>query len=140
MRCWRGVSPVLSGTASGISVIDHGRVIAEGTSDELKAQVGGHRVVVTLVEAADAATAREVLRRLGSGEPSLSDNGRELDIAVEDGPQALQHVLAELGSRGVRIHDAGMRRPTLDDVFLTLTGHRAAAETEESAQPQEATR
>lgn len=127
--------------ADHISVIDHGKVIAEGTSDELKAQVGGHRVVVTLVEEADAATAREVLGRLGSGEPSVSDNGRELDVAVEEGPQALQQILAELGSHGIRIHDAGMRRPTLDDVFLTLTGHRAAAESDESARDlQEVTR
>ncbi|MCA1783624.1 MAG: ATP-binding cassette domain-containing protein [Dermatophilaceae bacterium] len=119
--------------ADHISVIDHGRVIAEGTSDELKAQVGGHRVVVTIVEEADAPTAREVLARLGNGEPSVSDNGREFDVAVDQGPQALQHVLAELGSQGVRLHDAGMRRPTLDDVFLTLTGHHAAPEFDGSA-------
>jgi ABC-2 type transport system ATP-binding protein len=118
--------------ADHISVIDHGRVIAEGTSDELKAQVGGHRVVVTIVDQTDAPTAREVLDRLGSGEPTVSDNGRELDVAVVDGPQALQRILAELGSQGVRIHDAGMRRPTLDDVFLTLTGHRAAPESDGS--------
>jgi ABC-2 type transport system ATP-binding protein len=118
--------------ADHISVIDQGTVIAEGTSDELKAQVGGHRVVVTLVDQADAPTAREVLSRMGSAEPSVSDNGRELDVAVEQGPDALQHVLAELGAHGVRLHDAGMRRPTLDDVFLTLTGHRAEAPDDEA--------
>jgi ABC-2 type transport system ATP-binding protein len=127
--------------ADHISVIDQGRVIAEGTSDELKAQVGGHRVVVTLVDDADGPAARQVLARLGSGEPSVSDNGRELDVAVDQGPQALQQVLAELGSQGVRLHDAGMRRPTLDDVFLTLTGHRAEQQSEESSPSlQEATR
>jgi ABC-2 type transport system ATP-binding protein len=127
--------------ADHISVIDQGRVIAEGTSDELKAQVGGHRVVVTLVDDADAPAARAVLARAGSGEPSVSDNGRELDVAVDQGPPALQQVLAELGDHGIRLHDAGMRRPTLDDVFLTLTGHRAEELPDESAPSlQEATR
>ena len=127
--------------ADHISVIDHGRVIAEGTSDELKAEVGGHRVVVTIVEETDAPAAREVLARFGTGEPSVSDNGRELDVAVDEGPESLQHVLAELGSRGVRLHDAGMRRPTLDDVFLTLTGHHASADSDDPApRLQEATR
>ncbi len=111
--------------ADHISVIDQGKVIADGTSDELKAQVGGHRVVITLVDAADAGTAREVLARHGSSQPSVGDGGRELDVTVEEGPAALQAVLADLDRHGIRLHDAGMRRPTLDDAFLTLTGHRA---------------
>jgi len=111
--------------ADSIAVIDDGRVIAEGTSDELKAQIGGHRVVIALVDAADAGAAREVLARYGAGEPQVSSDGRGLDVAVTDGPPALQHVLADLRSAGVELHDAGMRRPTLDDVFLKLTGHKA---------------
>ncbi|MGI8949297.1 MAG: ATP-binding cassette domain-containing protein [Ornithinimicrobium sp.] len=111
--------------ADHISVIDQGKVIAEGTSDELKAQVGGHRVVIALVDADDSEQARAVLLRHGTAEPGLSSDRRELDVAVEQGPKALQQVLADLGSQGIRLHDAGMRRPTLDDVFLTLTGHRA---------------
>jgi len=111
--------------ADSIAVIDDGKVIAEGTSDELKAQIGGHRVVIALVDAADAAAAREVLARYGAGEPQISSDGRGLDVAVTDGPPALQHVLADLRTAGVELHDAGMRRPTLDDVFLKLTGHKA---------------
>ncbi|QYF72741.1 ATP-binding cassette domain-containing protein [Cryobacterium sp. PAMC25264] len=111
--------------ADSIAVIDDGRVIAEGTSDELKAQIGGHRVVVALVDAADSAAASEVLARYGAGEPQVSSDGRGLDVAVTDGPPALQHVLADLRTAGIDLHDAGMRRPTLDDVFLKLTGHKA---------------
>jgi ABC-2 type transport system ATP-binding protein len=111
--------------ADSIAVIDEGRVIAEGTSDELKAQIGGHRVVVALVDAADSDAAFQVLARYGAGDPQVSGDGRGLDVAVTDGPPALQHVLADLRSAGIELHDAGMRRPTLDDVFLKLTGHKA---------------
>lgn len=110
-----------------IAVIDGGKVIAEGTSDELKAQIGGHRVVVTLVDEADAGAAREILARHGDGTPAVSD--RTVEVSVVDGPRALQYVLSDLGQANIQLHDAGMRRPTLDDVFLKLTGHRAEDET-----------
>jgi len=113
--------------ADHISVIDSGKVIAEGTSDELKAQVGGHRVVISLVSADDAETARTILARHGAAEPGASDDGRTLDVPVERGPVVLQQILADLDRAQVPLHDAGMRRPTLDDVFLTLTGHHAEA-------------
>ena len=117
--------------ADRISVIDQGTVIAEGTPDELKGEVGGHRVVVTLVDAADAGAARGVLARHGSGEVQVDSSGRTLDVPVDGGPRALQEVLAELGTAGVGLHDAGMRRPTLDDVFLALTGREATGAVEE---------
>ena len=116
--------------ADDISVIDHGQVIAEGTADELKAQVGGHRVVVTLVDAAQGPTAREVLTRLGADEVQSDAAGRTLSVPVSGGPETLQRVLGALGEAGVQLHDAGMRRPTLDDVFLALTGREHADETE----------
>lgn len=109
-----------------IAVIDGGKVIAEGTSDELKAQIGGHRVVVTLVKETDAGAAREILARHGEGSPSVND--RTVEVPVIDGPRALQYVLSDLGSADIQLHDAGMRRPTLDDVFLKLTGHKAEDE------------
>jgi ABC-2 type transport system ATP-binding protein len=112
--------------ADDISVIDGGAVIAEGTADQLKAQVGGHRLVVALVDEARADQAVEVLRRHGDSDPSVGADGRQLEVAVTDGPTALQRTLADLGAAGIELHDAGMRRPTLDDVFLQLTGHRAA--------------
>jgi ABC-2 type transport system ATP-binding protein len=117
--------------ADDIAVIDGGRVIAEGTADELKAQVGGHRVVVTLVSLDQAQTVRETLARYGTGEVETDD--RTLSVAVNQGPAALQHVLAELGQANIELHDAGMRRPTLDDVFLQLTGHVATAEEPEGS-------
>lgn len=119
--------------ADDIAVIDGGTVIAEGTSDELKSQVGGHRVVVTLVDSVDADAATTVLRRYGVGEVEASADGRTHAIAVEAGPAALQRVLADLGEAGIELHDAGMRRPTLDDVFLRLTGHAA---TDDDADPR----
>ena len=107
-----------------IAVIDGGRTIDEGTADELKSQIGGHRVVVSLVDAAHAGAAREILGRHGDGEPGIGGDGRTVEVAVTDGPRALQYILSDLGESGIDLHDAGMRRPSLDDVFLTLTGHR----------------
>jgi ABC-2 type transport system ATP-binding protein len=111
--------------ADDILVIDDGRVIAQGTSDELKAQIGGHRVVVALVDAADGSAAQEILHRRGAGTAVLDADGRTVEVAVTDGPRALQNVLSDLEAAGIELHDAGMRRPTLDDVFLRLTGHHA---------------
>jgi ABC-2 type transport system ATP-binding protein len=118
--------------ADSIAVIDDGTVIAKGTSDELKAQIGGHRVVVALVDGADNAAAFAILARCGAGEPQSSNDGRGLDVAVIDGPPALQQVLADMRSAGIDLHDAGMRRPTLDDVFLKLTGHKAERSVDEN--------
>lgn len=114
--------------ADDIAVIDGGKVIAEGTSDQLKARIGGHRVVVALVNEADAGAASEILARHGEGEARVSDDRRSVEVAVTEGPRALQYILADLGQAGVGLHDAGMRRPTLDDVFLKLTGHTAENE------------
>lgn len=121
--------------ADDIAVIDGGTVIAEGTSDHLKAQVGGHRVVVTLVDPADGDAATTVLRRYGTGDVETSGDGRTRAIAVDAGPSALQQVLADLGDAGIALHDAGMRRPTLDDVFLRLTGHAATEDDDAVDQP-----
>ena len=114
--------------ADSISVIDFGRVIARGTSDELKASSGGQRVEVNLVASEDSESALEVLRRFGSSDPTVSDDGRELTVSADDGPTVLQRILAEFADLDIRLYDAGMRRPTLDEVFLRLTGHMATAE------------
>ena len=125
--------------ADSICVIDDGKVIARGTADELKASIGGQRVEINLVSAGDSASATDILRRFGTSEPTVTTDRRELTVSAEDAPAALQAILAEFGSRGIRVYDAGMRRPTLDDVFLRLTGHTAseelAADTGESAVP-----
>ena len=119
--------------ADSISVIDDGKVIAQGTSDELKASIGGQRVELTLVAAEDTAVARAVLARHGSGEPTVTTDGRGLTVGADDAPAALQLILAELGREGIELFDAGMRRPTLDDVFLKLTGHTATVDDEPPA-------
>jgi ABC-2 type transport system ATP-binding protein len=119
--------------ADSISVIDEGSVIAQGTADELKASIGGQRVEINFVAADDSIAAQEILTRFGSAEPTVSGDGRELTVKAADAPDALQRILAEFGDRGIRLYDAGMRRPTLDDVFLRLTGHVAEEETEAEA-------
>jgi ABC-2 type transport system ATP-binding protein len=124
--------------ADSISVIDFGRVIARGTSDELKASSGGQRVEVNLVSDADSERALAVLRRFGSADPTVSDDGRELTVSADDGPAALQRILAELAELDVRLYDAGMRRPTLDEVFLRLTGHAASEDQEETTEHRQA--
>jgi len=115
--------------ADSISVIDNGRVIAKGTADELKASVGGLRVAVTVVDETQIDVARDILTRFGTGESAVL-NGRTLVVPVHDGPVALAAIVSAAATEGIALHDAGMRRPTLDDVFLQLTGH--AAETEDS--------
>ena len=119
--------------ADNILVIDDGKVIAKGTSDELKASIGGQRVEITLVDPADNSATVEVLRHFGASEPTTTAEGRKLTVNASDAPAALQAILAELGRRGIRLFDAGMRRPTLDDVFLRLTGHSATVETADAA-------
>jgi ABC-2 type transport system ATP-binding protein len=115
--------------ADSISVIDNGRVIAKGTADELKASVGGLRVAVTVMDEVQIDAARAILNRFGSGETAVL-NGRTLVVPVQDGPKSLAAIVSATASEGIGLHDAGMRRPTLDDVFLQLTGH--AAETDEA--------
>ena len=109
--------------ADAISVIDHGRVIAEGTADELKASVGGQRIELTLVDETDVDRARSVVALQATGEVSVA--GRTVTAQAADPTSALVAVLAALRNEGIELHDAGIRRPTLDDVFLTLTGHGA---------------
>lgn len=116
--------------ADDINVIDEGKVIASGTADELKASVGGQRVELNLVTPDDTAATAEVLRRYGTSEPAVSNDSRTVTVSVASGPEALQFVLRDLEQRNVALFDAGMRRPTLDDVFLRLTGHTTTADLE----------
>jgi ABC-2 type transport system ATP-binding protein len=112
--------------ADMIAVIDHGRVIAEGTSDELKDRVGGERLEVTLQDPAEGEAA---LRALGDMaiEPPTRD-GAIICVPVGARTGAIVDAVMRLGDIGVGVADIGLRRPTLDDVFLTLTGHAADSE------------
>lgn len=111
--------------ADDIAVIDRGKVIAQGTSDELKSSIGGQKVQLSLVSESDSAEAVALLRAAGTAEPDVSADRRTVSVTVKNGPAALAAVLRAVEDRAIRLHDAGMQRPTLDDVFLQLTGHSA---------------
>ncbi|WP_431952596.1 ATP-binding cassette domain-containing protein [Actinacidiphila sp. bgisy167] len=118
--------------AHDICVIDHGKVIARGTSDELKARTGGERVEVVVHDREHLVTATEVLNGFGKGEPAIDDHTRRITVPVTGGAKLLAEVIRELDTRGIEIDDIGLRRPTLDDVFMSLTGHAAEEKEEES--------
>ncbi|MGW2278754.1 ATP-binding cassette domain-containing protein [Streptomyces sp. NPDC001770] len=114
--------------AHDICVIDHGRVIERGTSDQLKARTGGERVEVVVHTPEEIEPAREALARYGRGEVTVVRHMRKLTIPVTGGAKLLAEVIRDLDGRNVEIDDIGLRRPTLDDVFISLTGHAAEGE------------
>jgi ABC-2 type transport system ATP-binding protein len=112
--------------ADRAAVIDHGRVIAEGTSDELKDRVGGERLEVHLEDASQAETAIKALAPMCGEEPMTSDG--LVRIGVRHRAGAIIEAVRRLDEAGVGVDDIALRRPTLDDVFLGLTGHAAEDE------------
>ncbi|WP_405899578.1 ATP-binding cassette domain-containing protein [Streptomyces sp. NBC_00727] len=121
--------------AHDICVIDHGRVIARGTSDQLKARTGGERVEVVVHDPDRIEAARAVLTRLGKGEAAVLPHMRKLTVPVDGGAKLLAEVIRDLDAQGVEIDDIGLRRPTLDDVFISLTGHAAEQEKNDAGTP-----
>ncbi|WP_092800630.1 ATP-binding cassette domain-containing protein [Klenkia marina] len=132
--------------ADRMVVIDRGAVIARGTADELKAQVGGERIELTVGSGEGLARAAELLRPLAVDEPQRDEQTRRLTVPVTGGAATLAQALQLLEGSGVELLDVGLRRPDLDDVFLTLTGHSAdaavdaTAGTTADAEPAESTR
>ncbi len=118
--------------ADRIVVIDTGQVIASGTADELKAQIGGEQIDIVVHEAAHLAGAVEALSRIGSGVPHVDEDARRVTVPVRGGAAALVEVVRELDLVGIAVEDLALRRPTLDEVFLALTGQ--GAETPEGAE------
>jgi ABC-2 type transport system ATP-binding protein len=114
--------------ADRISVIDHGRVIAEGSSDELKDQVGGEHLEVTLESEADAEAAIAALTAVAAERPSRADGVVRVPVKQRRG--TIAEAVRRLDEAGIGIDDVALRRPTLDDVFLSLTGHAVEGEGE----------
>ena len=118
--------------ADDIVVIDHGRVIARGDSRSLKRQVGGDQVFATVVDPATLGRVSELVGRTAGAEPEIDEGARQVRAATAVGPRAIAELATALAEAGIEVEDIGLRQPTLDDVFMTLTGHHAE-EVEEGA-------
>jgi ABC-2 type transport system ATP-binding protein len=117
--------------ADQIAVIDHGKVIAEGTSDQLKAQVGGERLELTVASTRDVELTRKALAPLAIAEIAVDERGHHVVVPVSGGADLLVEAVRLLDGEAIKVLDIGLRRPTLDDVFLTLTGRSAEDEKSE---------
>jgi ABC-2 type transport system ATP-binding protein len=111
--------------ADAISVIAAGRVIAAGTPDELKSLAGGDRIDVVLRDADDLAPAARFLQARLGADVHLDHDGRELSVPVTDRFAALTEIIGSLQDENITVEDIAVRRPTLDEAFLHLTGHQA---------------
>jgi ABC-2 type transport system ATP-binding protein len=118
--------------ADEIAVIDHGKVIARGTSDQLKTQVGGERLEVT-VDSINLSAATSVLKQISGNEPLVDAQLRKVSVAASGGSSVLTEIVRALDSANVQILDLALKRPSLDDVFMSLTGHVAEEENLETA-------
>ena len=111
--------------ADSIVVIDRGAIIERGTADELKARVGGERIELVVRDESELATAQRALQPMAYGEIRVEPGIRRLKVPIRGGSAALVEAIGLLNAHGVGVNDVGLRRPTLDDVFLALTGHEA---------------
>ncbi|MFD7338115.1 ATP-binding cassette domain-containing protein [Streptomyces violascens] len=111
--------------ADRIAVVDTGRVIAEGTPDELKRKVGDERLEVEVARPDEMSAAVTALRRISADEPSVDPERRLVSISLGDGMTGIANAATALRQEGVEVVDFALRRPTLDDVFVTLTGQSA---------------
>ena len=108
--------------ARDVVIVDHGRVIASGTPDELKDQAGRDVIEVRPRSAGDLAAVAEILASVAAEEPRSDDDSHRITATVDGGAGDLATVVRLLDERGLQVDDIGLRRPTLDEVFLTLTG------------------
>ncbi len=105
-----------------IVVLDRGRVLAAGTAEQLKTQVGGDRLELHAAAGTDPRRVALALAGIGSAAPTVDADAGLVVVPVRNGPAVLPDIAARLASAGLRVSDLALRRPTLDDVFLTLTG------------------
>lgn len=116
--------------ADDIAVIDQGTVIARGTSDELKRQVGGERLEI-VVEAEDLKKVTEIVEKVSGGKAAVDEGSRQVSAPVTTGSKALIEAARSLDDAGIHPLDIALKRPSLDDVFIALTGHVAEEKKEE---------
>jgi ABC-2 type transport system ATP-binding protein len=119
--------------ANDIVVIDKGRVIAHGTSEQLKDQIGGDRIEIAVVDPAAVGRAVEVIRSVSTGEPKVDE--LRVSAPVSGGSTVLVDAIRALDLEHIEVADLVLRRPTLDDVFLSLTGHGAEDEAAVTPEP-----
>jgi ABC-2 type transport system ATP-binding protein len=119
--------------ADTIAVVDAGLIIARGTADELKSQVGGERIEVVVHDRAVLPRAVEIVRRDADGDATVDTHTRRVTVPVNGGAQRLVQVVRDLDEAGIGIDDIALRRPTLDDVFLALTGHGTSDDADTAA-------
>jgi ABC-2 type transport system ATP-binding protein len=125
--------------ADWIAVIDHGRLLTEGTAAQLKDRIGG-AVVELRVPDADRVRTLQALRDAGAGDPTVDEHDGTVVLAAPDGATTLTVALRSLETAGITPQDAALRKPTLDEVFLTLTGHQASERGNSRAQHAEVAR
>ncbi|MGH7759234.1 MAG: ATP-binding cassette domain-containing protein, partial [Candidatus Dormibacteria bacterium] len=111
--------------AHQVAVVDHGRVIARGTPDELKSQVGGAVLEVTLTPGADVLGASRLVEAATGDQVSRDERRQRLSLPASSAPGQVTQVVRALDQGGVLVDQVQVRRPALDDVFMTLTGHHA---------------
>ena len=116
--------------ADEIAVIDHGTVIARGTSDSLKKQVGGERLEI-VVENENVQVTKEIVAKVSGSAVNVDEGLRQISAPVTTGSKALIEAAKLLDEKGIHPLDIGLKRPSLDDVFLSLTGHVAEEKTDE---------
>jgi ABC-2 type transport system ATP-binding protein len=114
--------------ADQISVIDQGRVIADGTPSQLKSKIGGDRIDIVLRDSDELAAAAALVERVSNDEVEIDRDNRRVSAAISNRVATMTEVLRALEDAGITAEDVGLRQPTLDEVFLQLTGHRTDEE------------